>query len=57
MKEVTYDINSVTNKLSARIATLEVQLAHEQSVREAYQKRAEELTAEKEALDKETDAE
>jgi len=42
-KEVTYKMNSVTGKLSAKIANLEVQLAHEQSAKEAYMKRSEEL--------------
>lgn len=46
MKEVTYNIKSVTAKLSAKIANLEVQLAHEQSAKEAYMKRVEELEKE-----------
>jgi len=43
VKEIKYDINSVTGRLSAKIANLELQLAHEQSAKEAYMKRVEEL--------------
>lgn len=43
MKEVTYNINAVTGRLSAKIANLEMQLAHEQALNEAYAKRIEEL--------------
>lgn len=42
-KEVTYSMKSVTDKLGAKIAKLEVQLAHEQSAKEAYIKRVKEL--------------
>lgn len=45
-KEVTYPMKSVTGKLSAKIANLEVQHAHEQSAKEAYQKRVNELEKE-----------
>lgn len=43
MKEISYDINAVTGRLSARIANLELALAHEQASRESYQKRVKEL--------------
>ncbi len=43
MAEVTYNINDVTGRLSAKIANLEVQLAHEQAAKEAYHNRVKEL--------------
>lgn len=43
MKEVEYDINAVTGRLGAKIANLELQLAHVQAINEAYVKRIEEL--------------
>lgn len=43
MKEVTCDIEQVTGRLGAKIANLEIQLAHEQATREAYMKRVKEL--------------
>ena len=46
MSEVTYNISEVTGKLSAKIANLEVQLAHEQSAKEAYVKRVSDLEEE-----------
>lgn len=45
MKEVKYDISSVTGRLSARIANLEVQLAHESAAKDAYAARVQELEA------------
>lgn len=41
--KVTYNIEQVTGRLSAKIANLEVKLAHEQAAKEAYMKRVEEL--------------
>lgn len=46
MNEVTYDISAVTGRLSAKIANLEVQLAHEQSAKDAYAKRFSDLEEE-----------
>lgn len=43
MKGFEYDINAVTGRLSAKIANLELQLAHVQAINEAYVKRIEEL--------------
>lgn len=45
---VTYQMKDVTGRLSARIAKLEVELAHESAAKEAYAARVEELEAEKE---------
>lgn len=39
--DVTYNVQDVTHKLGAKIANLEVALAHEQAKKEAYQKRVE----------------
>lgn len=58
MSEITYNISEVTGKLSAKIANLEVQLAHEQSAKEAYQKRVSDLEEENgqlQALEKATE--
>lgn len=46
MEEVKYDISSVTGRLSARIANLEVQLAHAHAANEAYAARVQELESE-----------
>lgn len=35
MKEFEYDVNSVVGRLSAKIANLEAELAHEQAKNEA----------------------
>ncbi len=43
MEEVKYEISSVTGRLSAKIANLEVQLAHTQAANEAYAARVQEL--------------
>lgn len=51
--KVKYDINAVTGRLSAKIANLEVALAHEQAAKEAYIKRVEELQEEQKRLQKE----
>lgn len=42
-KDVKYDFQSVQNKLAARIAELEIQLANERAAKEAIIKYAEEL--------------
>lgn len=47
MKKVTYDMQEVTGRLSARIANLELQLAHAEAESGAYAARVEELEAEK----------
>lgn len=44
--DVTYQMKDVTGRLSARIANLEVQLAHELAAKKAYQKRVAELEKE-----------
>lgn len=44
---VTYQMKDVTGRLSARIANLEVQLAHESAAKDAYAARMNELEAEK----------
>ena len=43
IKQITYDHKEVQNKLAIRIANLELQLANEQSAKEAIIKYAEEL--------------
>lgn len=43
MKQVKYDFQTVQNKLAAKIANLEIQLANEQAAKEAIIKYAEEL--------------
>lgn len=45
-KDVTYNLNDVIGRLSAKIANLEVKLAHEQAAKEAYMQRVEELEQE-----------
>lgn len=52
-KDVTYNLNDVIKKLSVKIANLEIQLAHEQAKKEAYQERVEELEADKELYETE----
>lgn len=56
-KEVKYDISSVTGRLSARIANLEVQLAHESAAKDAYAARVQELEAKLPADEKTENAE
>ena len=48
MKEIQFDINAVTSRLSAKIANLELQLAHAQAVNDAYAKKLQELEEKKE---------
>ena len=48
-KEVTYNLNDVIAKLSVKLSKLEIQLAHEQAAKEAYQNRVKELEDELEA--------
>lgn len=43
MKEVTYKMNEVINKLGVKVANLEIKLSHEQAAKEAYMKRVQEL--------------
>lgn len=45
-KDVTYNLNDVMGRLSAKIANLEVALAHEQAAKEVYMQRVEELEQE-----------
>jgi len=47
MKEVTYNLNDVIAKLSVKLSKLEMQLAHEQAAKEAYQNRVKELEDDK----------
>lgn len=54
MEEISYNINDVVNRLGAKVANLEVQLAHEQTANEAYAARVQELEKE---LKKKTNAE
>ena len=49
IKQVTYDHKEVQNKLAIRIANLELQLANEQTAKEAIIKYAEELELKLEA--------
>lgn len=51
-KDLKYDFQSVLNKLAAKIANLEIQLANEQAAKEAVIKYAEELEKEIEELEK-----
>lgn len=44
--DVTYQMKDVTGKLGARIANLEVQLAHESAAKKAYATRVKELEKE-----------
>lgn len=46
--DVTYKMGDVTNRLSAKIANLEVQLAHAQAANDAYKERISELKNKKE---------
>lgn len=43
LKEIQFDINAVTGRLSAKIANLELQIAHLEAVNEAYVNRIKEL--------------
>lgn len=53
MKEVSYNLTDVIGRLSARIANLETDLAHESAAKDAFAKRVKELENEK--LQKEND--
>lgn len=53
MKEVSYNLTDVIGRLSARIANLETDLAHESAAKDAFAKRVKEL--EKENLQREDD--
>lgn len=58
MKELKYNLNDVIGKLAAKIANLEIQLAHAQAANEAYLKRIKELEVENKELEtRVTDAE
>lgn len=54
-KQVEYNFQDVQGKLGLKIANLEVQLANEQSAKEAIIKYAEELERKIEELEKESD--
>lgn len=43
LENIQYDVNTVVDRLSAKIVNLEMQLAFEQAINETYAKRIEEL--------------
>ena len=49
--KITYKIEQVTGRLGAKIANLEVALAHEQAEKEAYIQRIQELESTQEIVE------
>lgn len=46
MKDITYSMEGVAGRLSAKIANLELELAHEREAKHAYMNRVNELEVE-----------